>query len=186
MKIQKDKLSFQKVDDHVHLIYHDMNVIRFWTPPLLVPYGVDENFGKYYIRCQTNESLPQHINLKKIIEKMESILKKKLKIEDSELKPIYRRKIGNDDLIDIRLKQIKSRLHVDCEYENKRDSYLKTVLQIDPGSYVRIYLEIHGYWDHRNMDSEEKKENSVGLIVNACKIKVLNQTRNNEQDFIVV
>ncbi len=184
MKIESNKIGFKKMDENIQLIFNDMEVIKFWSPELRVPFGVDENFGKHYIRLELEKENKQHQNLKKIIDKVESILKKKKDLEDFEMKSIFRRKMGENDLMDLRLKQIKSKVITEVEYENKRDNYLKTVYDIEKESIVKIYLEVHGFWDYRI--EGERKEHKVGLILNALKIKVLDKkySRNNQEDFL--
>jgi hypothetical protein len=189
MKIESQKIQFQKIDDHVSLIYHNGKPIQFWTPELRVPFGIDENFGKYYIRLEIHQETKQHEMLKKILEKVESVVIKRLQLEEQELKTIFRRKIGDHDLLDVRLKEIKGHNQTTCEYENARDNYLKTVFDIEKESYVKVFLEIHGIWDYRegNENTKKEKDNRVGLIVNALKIKVMEKKdlRNNLPEFII-
>lgn len=195
MKIESDKINFHKIDNHISMIYHETDIIKFWTGPIKAPFGVDENFGKHYIRLELDESIKKHGFFKKIISKMESIVSKKLDLKEGELKPIARRKIGEHDLLDIRLKEVKSKMQTECVYENIRDSYLKTIYEIEPNSMVDVYVEIHGIWDYRQKENsstlgmigkrklpneevmkfkEDQEVKKVGLIVNALKIKVLN------------
>lgn len=193
MKIESDKINFHKIDDHISMIYHETDIIKFWTGPIKAPFGVDENFGKHYIRLELDENIKKHEIFKKIISKMESIVSKKLDLKDGELKVIARRKIGEHDLLDIRLKEVKSKMQTECVYENMRDSYLKTIYEIEPNSMIDVYVEIHGIWDYREKSNtstlgmigkrklpnqevnikEDQEVKKVGLIVNALKIKVL-------------
>lgn len=205
MKIESDKINFRKIDDHISMIYHETDIIKFWTGPIKAPFGIDENFGKHYIRLELDETIKKHAIFKKIITKMESIVSKKLGLEKGILKPIARRKIGEHDLLDIRLKEVKSKLQTECIYENVRDSYLKTIYEIEPGSMVDVFIEIHGFWDYREKESslgmigkrklphdsienqdmiQDKEIKKVGLIVNALKIKVLN-VRNNQTEYFI-
>ncbi len=178
MKIESSKINFKKMDENVYRIYHDTDVIQFWSPVLKAPFGVDENFGKYYIQLDLHEeNNTQQKHLKKIIEKVESVIKKRLNLEDHEMKNIFRRQIGNRDLMEVRIKMMKNSVLTDIEYENKRDSYLKTLFDIEENSYVKVNLEVHGFWDHRDINSEEKKTNKVGLILNATKIKVMDKAK---------
>lgn len=181
MKIDKNKINFRKIDEHVSMIYHETDIIKFWTPELTAPFGIDENFGKHYIRVEIDENNTKENQLKKIIEKMEDILMKKLNIEENELKKIIRRKVGDKEIMDIRLKTIRNKMITECEYENERDNYLKTVYELDKGARVKIYLEIHGFWDHRD-ENGEKLDHKVGIILNALKIKVM---RNNSPEFYI-
>lgn len=201
MKIHSDKIQFKPIDDHISLIFHETDMIKFWTPEIKAPFGVDENFGKHYLRLELDPNNTQHQNLKKIIEKVESILLKKLSMDPSDFKSVIRKKIQskdtttneyNPDIIDVRLKFIRNALVSTCEYENQRDHYLKTIYEIDKDSYVKVYLEIHGFWDYRSdfttLHEENKKDRRVGLIVNALKVKVLDKkdsTRNNTQEFYI-
>lgn len=202
MKIESEKINFRKIDDHISMIYHETDIIKFWTGPMKAPFGVDENFGKHYIRLELDENIKKHAIFKKIITKMELIISKKLDLKEGDLKPIARRKIGEHDLLDIRLKEMKSKMMTECTYENTRDNYLKTIYEIEPNSMVDVYIEIHGIWDYRKKESslgmigkrrllsEDKNEEGendhkkVGLIVNALKIKVL-ETRNNQIEYFI-
>ncbi len=177
MKIESDKINFKKIDDHISLIFHETEIIKFWTPELFVPFGVDDNFGKHTIQLVVDKDTPQHINLKKIIEKVEKVLIKRLKLKEGELKSIFRRRMGDFDMLDVRLKQIKSKIITEYEYENKKDNYLKTIYDMDKESRVKVFIEIHGFWDYRdnNKELEEKQENKVGLIVNILKMKILDK-----------
>ncbi len=182
MKIESDKINFKKIDDHISLIFHETDIIKFWTPDLYVPFGIDENFGKHTVQLVVDKDSPQHINLKKIIEKVEKVLIKRLKLKQGELKSIFRRKMGDFDMLDIRLKQIKGKLILDYEYENKKDNYLKTIYDMEKESRVKVFLEIHGFWDYRqnniNEDNNQEvnsNENKVGLIVNILKMKILDK-----------
>ncbi len=177
MKIESDKINFKKLDDHISLIFHETDIIKFWTPDLFVPFGIDDNFGKHTIQLVVDKDTPQHINLKKIIEKVEKVLIKRLKLKEGELKSVFRRKMGDNDMLDVRLKQIKSKMITEYEYENKKDNYLKTIYDMDKESRVKVFIEIHGYWDYRNNseEMEEKQENKVGLIVNILKMKILDK-----------
>ncbi len=181
MKIESDKINFKKIDEHVSLIFHETEIIKFWTPDLYVPFGIDENFGKYTIQLVVDKDTPQHINLKKIIEKVEKTLIKKLKLKKGELKSIFRRKMGDFDMLDIRLKQIKGKMITEYEFENKKDNYLKTIYEMEKESRVKVLLEVHGFWDYRKKNeelienSELIEENKIGLIVNILKMKILDK-----------
>ncbi len=177
MKIESDKINFKKLDDHISLIFHETEIIKFWTPELFVPFGVDDNFGKHTIQLVIDKDTPQHINLKKIIEKVEKVLIKRLKLKEGELKSVFRRKMGDFDMLDVRLKQIKGKMITEYEYENKKDNYLKTIYDMDKESRVKVFIEVHGYWDYRDYkeESEDIQENKVGLIVNILKMKILDK-----------
>jgi hypothetical protein len=45
-----NEINFKKVDEHISMIFHETDMIKFWTPELYVPFGVDDNFGKYTIQ----------------------------------------------------------------------------------------------------------------------------------------
>ncbi len=187
MKIESNKINFRSLDAHNVEIYHDTDRIRFWTGPMKVPFGIDENFGKHYIRVELDEDSKQDTIFKKIIEKIEGIMIKRLNIGEGQLKKIIRRKVGNKDIADIRVKQIKNNVLTECEYENPRDNYLKTLFDIEKGDIVRIYVEIFGYWDYREggtalEESTSNPSSSIGLLVNALKVKVL---RNNQIEYFV-
>jgi hypothetical protein len=138
MKIESNKINFRSLDAHNVEIYHDTDRIRFWTGPMKVPFGIDENFGKHYIRVELDEDSKQDAIFKKIIEKIEGIMIKRLNIGEGQLKKIIRRKVGNKDIADIRVKQIKNNVLTECEYENPRDNYLKTLFDIEKGDIVKI------------------------------------------------
>ncbi len=175
MKIESEKINFKKQDEYITQIFHETEQIKFWTPDLYVPFGVDERFGKYVIQLVLDKDSTQHKNLKKIIEKVEKVLIKRLDIKEEEFKSIFRRKMGDNDMLDLRLKQIKTKVITECEYENKKDNYLKTIYEIQKESRVKALIEIWGFWDYREKGKLEEEEGNkrIGLIVNILKIKVL-------------
>lgn len=189
MKIESSKINLKRHDANISQIFHETDQIKFWTPDLYVPFGVDERFGKYLMQLVVDKNTPQHINLKKIIEKVEKYIIKKLDVKECEFKSIFRRKMGDNDMLDSRLKQIKGRITTECEYENKRDSYLKTVYEIERDSRVKVLIEIWGYWDYRDSGIESEAETEeesevgnegvkrVGLILNILKVKVLDKNK---------
>ena len=55
MKIDINKLDFKKVSDNIYQINHDKDVIKFWSPKICVPFGIDKDYDKYYIRLELDE-----------------------------------------------------------------------------------------------------------------------------------
>ncbi len=84
MKIESNKINFRQLDSHNVEIYHDTDRIRFWTGPMKVPFGIDENFGKHYIRVELDEDSKHDMIFKKIIEKIEGIMIKRLNIQEGQ------------------------------------------------------------------------------------------------------
>ncbi len=171
MKIESEKIQFKNINENISQIFHDGKILQFWSPVLKAPYGIDEKFGKFLLQLELHENSTQHKHLKKIIENIENIIIKRLNLEDNEIKHIIRRQIGTNDLMETKMKQMKDRIITEVEFENKKDSYLKTIYDLDKNSYVKVYLEIGGIWDYR--EEGKREDHKVGLLLNVLKIKVL-------------
>ena len=197
MKIDINKIDFKKVSDNIYQINHDKDVIKFWSPKICVPFGIDKDYDKYYIRLEldgiirsfskSNESSSEqsllgptenetknnesHIYFKKVISHIEKLIKKKLDVQDNEFKSVIRNRGPNKtELIECRIKNFKKNFQTTVEYEDKENNYLKTIFDIEKQCYVKVLCEIYGLWDYR---TETKENNKIGLILYATKIIVL-------------
>ena len=182
MKIDINKLDFKKVSDNIYQINHDKDVLKFWTPKICVPFGIDKDYDKYYIRLELdedegnpietkNKNNASHTYFKKVISHIEKLIKKKLDIQDNEFKSIIRNRGPNKtELIECRIKNFKKNFQTTVEYEDKENNYLKTIFDIEKQCYVKVLCEIYGLWDYR---TESKENNKIGLILYATKIIVL-------------
>lgn len=169
MKIDINKLEFKKINENISLIYHDNKTLRFWTPLILVPFGIDNEYNKYLLKLEIDDKIDEHVHLKKIILHIENLIKKKLDISDLEFKSVIKYRENNNDLIEPRLKSIKNNITTIIDFEDKENNYLKTIFDIKKQNYYKVQLEINGFWDYRN---EKKERNKSGLIVYVTKIIV--------------
>lgn len=169
MKIDINKLEFKKINENISLIYHDNKTLRFWTPLILVPFGIDNEYNKYLLKLEIDDKIDEHVHLKKIILHIENLIKKKLDISDLEFKSVIKYRENNSDLIEPRLKSIKNNITTIIDFEDKENNYLKTIFDIKKQNYYKVQLEINGFWDYRN---EKKERNKSGLIVYVTKIIV--------------
>lgn len=169
MKIDINKLEFKSVSDNISLIYYDNKTLRFWTPLILAPFGIDNEYNKYLLKLEINEKIEEHLHLKKLLLHIENLVKKKLNMDDIEFKSIIKTRINNCDLVETRLKNIKNNITTIIEYEDKDNNYLKTVFDLKKQSQIKVQVEINGLWDYRN---EKKDKNKCGLIIYITKIIV--------------
>jgi hypothetical protein len=127
MKLDINKFDFKSATDNISLIYHDNKTLRFWTPSILVPFGIDNEYNKYLLKLEINEKNEEHVHLKKIILHIENLIKKKLNIEEQEFKSVIKKRPNKEDLIECRLKNIKNNITTIIDFEDKENNYLKTV-----------------------------------------------------------
>jgi hypothetical protein len=171
MKIDSNKIDFKKNTENIYQILHDNTLLKFWSPPILLPFGLDNEYDKYLIRLELDENNLQHNHLKKILLHIEKISKEKLSIEDdNQFKSLIKKREKKSDMIECKIKTIKNNINTIVEYEDKDNNYLKTIFDIPKQSYVKVLFEIYGLWDYR---TEKKEKNKIGLILYANKIIVL-------------
>ena len=178
MKLDINKIELTKSTDNISQILHNNEVLRFWSPKIKVPFGIDNEYGKYIMRLELNERdknivESEHIYFKKVILHIENLLKKKLNIDDIEFKSVLRKRKDLNELLEFRIKNFKNNILTTIEYEDKDNNYLKGVLDIEKQCYVKVQIEIYALWDYRERESEKKEQNKVGLICYINKIIVL-------------
>lgn len=174
MKIDINKIEFKKNNQNISQILHDNNVLKFWSPPILLPFGLDNEYDKYLIRLELHENdSNNHDHFRKILLHIEKIVKEKLNIDDNEFKSIIKKRNKKDDLIECKIKTMKNNIITTIDYEDKDNNYLKTIFDLPKQCYVKVLFEIYGVWDYRN---DKKEKNKIGLIVYANKIIVLKGT----------
>lgn len=175
MKLDINKIEFKKNNENIYQLLHDNNILKFWSPPILLPFGLDNEYDKYLIRLELDEkdinnNNFNHTHLKKIVLHIEKIVKEKLNIDDNEFKSIIKKRERKDDLIECKIKTMKNNIVTTIEYQDTDNNYLKTIFDLPKQSYVKVLFEIYGLWDYRN---DKKEKNKVGLILYANKIIVL-------------
>lgn len=175
MKLDINKLNLKNISDNVYQIYHDQSILKFWTPNILVPFGIDTEYGKKIVRLEldttdNNKHLNKHIHLRKVILYIEKLIKDKLNIVDEEFKSIIKKRLNKNDVIECRLKMFKDRIITNIEYEDKDNHYLKTIYDLEKMSTIKAEIEIYGCWDYRVPNKIEK--NKAGLTVFINKIIV--------------
>ena len=170
MKLDINKLEIRKTNDNIFQIFHDNNILKFWGPKILTPFGIDNEYNKYLLRLELErKNNIEHDHLKKILLHIENLIKKKLDVEDIEFKSIIRVRGERNDLVETRIKCMKNTIITTIEYEDKDNNYLKTIFDMPKNSYIKTQFEIFGLWDYR---TEKKEKNKIGLIVYVSKIIV--------------
>ena len=169
MKLDINKIDLKRNTDNIYQILHNDIVLKFWTPKILVPYGLDNEYNKYLIKLEIEKDNLEQSHLNKIILNIEKIIKKKMNIEDIEFKSIIKNR-ENCDLIECRVKNIKNNITTIIEYEDKDNNYLKTIFDLPKHCYVKAQIEVYGLWDYR---TDKKDKNKTGLICYINKIIVL-------------
>jgi hypothetical protein len=173
MKLNSEKFNFKEINENINLIYYDENVLKFWTPKILIPFGLENEYNKYIVKLELDKDEydnKEHQVLKKLILHIENIIKKKKDIEDIEFKSIIKNRVNKSDLIECRLKNLKGNIGTICEYKDKENNYLKTIFDMPKNSYVKAQIEINGLWDYR---TDKKEKNKTGLIVYVNKLIIL-------------
>ena len=175
MKLDINKLDFIKNNDNIYQLFHDGKPLKFWTPVIEAPFGVDHEYNKYLIKLEINENesnkyFSEHIYFKKILLHIEKLVKKKMGIDDIEFKSILKTRANKGELVECRIKTLKKNIMTEIEYTDKETNYLKTIFDMPKNSWVTAQIEIYGVWDYRIKDVKDK--NKVGLILYINKIKL--------------
>lgn len=170
MKLNFDKIELKNVSPNIFQIKHNNSDLKFWTPPILAPFGIDNEYNKYLLKMEIDEE--KHFHLKKIINHIEKIIKKKLEMEEdsNEFKSVLKKRFNKSDLLECRIKTMKSSILTNIEYEDKENNYLKTIFDLPKQNYIKAQIEIYGFFDYRN---EKKEKNKIGLIIYVNKIIIL-------------
>jgi hypothetical protein len=171
MKLDINKLEINKIAENIYNIQHDNTILKFWSPKILVPFGIYEEYNKNLLGMEFDDKNHiDHDHFRKVIKHIENLIKKKLNIEDIEFKSIIKNRAPKNDLLECRIKSIKNNVITLIEFEDKETNYLKTLYDLPKQSYIKAQIEINGLWDYR---TENKEKNKVGLIVYVTKIIVL-------------
>jgi hypothetical protein len=170
MKLDIDKIELKNINQNIYKISYDNNNLKFWTPKILIPFGLENEYDKYIIKLELTDN-PEHEHLKKLILHIEKLIKKKMNIdEEHQFKSIIKKRDNKSDMIECRIRNIKNNIITSIEYEDQDNNYLKTIYDLPKFSNIKVQFEINGLWDYR---SEKNEKNKVGLIVYANKIIVL-------------
>ena len=172
MKLDKDKFTLKEVNENMYNILYDNSTLKFMGPKILLPFGLENEYGKYLIKLELDKENDEHIFLKKIILHLEKIIKEKLEIKNDDIfKSILQKRKNNNEFLECRIKNIKNNMVTTIEYEDKDNNYLKTIYDLPKQSYVKLQFEINSLWDYRDKNKIER--NKVGLIIYATKIIVM-------------
>ena len=170
MKLDIDKIEIKNITDNIYSIYHDTNILKFWSNKLCIPFGLEKDYNKTIIKLELEENNENHQHLKKVIQRIETLIRKKINANENDFKSVIKKRPNKCDVLELRIKMIKNKIITDIEYEDKDNHYLKTIYDLPKQSYIKTQIEINGLWDYR---TEEKNKNMSGLIVYATKIIVL-------------
>jgi len=170
MKLDINKIDLKCINENIYQILHDGVILKFWSPKILIPFGLENEYNKNIIKLELNNSNDEHSYFKKIIQHLENLIKKKLNLEDNhEFKSIIQTRKNNNQFIECKIKSMKNNLITTIEYEDTDNNYLKTLYDLPKQSYVKAQIEINGLWDYR---TDKKEKNKIGLTVYITKIYV--------------
>ena len=168
MKFSKEKLAYisEKSED-LYRVLHDGEVFTFETPIMGIPFGVDQEYGKTKCRLEfpvEAAMTTQHQHLRKILEKIEKYVCERFDVKEGELKSIFRKREGGlPDLIECRIKETKSGTPLTkVVFENKSDSYLKTIYTVPEKSHGIAKIEWFGVYDYRDQGEEDSDSKGDG------------------------
>ena len=170
MKLDSKKMELKKINDNIYKLTYNNVPLNFWTPKILLPFGLDNEYNKYLIRLELDEEKIEQEHFKKILLQIEKNIKDKLELDSNEFKSVIKHRELKKDLVEIKIKTFKNNIVTKIEYEDKENNYLKTIYDLPKQSYVKVLLEIDGIWDYR---TDKKENNKVGLTVFVNKIIVL-------------
>jgi len=170
MKLDIEKIYMKSMSPTFYNILHDEEFLRFWTCKLCIPFGLENEYGKIIIKLELDEKNSEHVYLKKVVEHIEKLIRKKMDIDEAEFKSVIKKRPNKNDLLEIRLKTIKENIITKVEYEDKETHYLKTIYDLPKQSFAKVQLEINGLWDRR---TDKKEENKCGLVIYATKMNIL-------------
>ena len=162
MKLDIENFEFKNITKNIYKINYNNNIFKFWTPKILIPFGLENEYNKYLIKIELDKNNKDHNHLKKVILNIENIIKKKLNVNDNEFKSIISTRKNENFYIDCKIKTIKNNIITSINFEDKENNYLKTIFEIPKYSNAKVQLEINGIWDYRN---ELKEDNKIGLII---------------------
>ena len=74
MKIDINKIELKQINDNIYQILHDNTVLKFWSPKILVPFGIYNEYNKYLIKLETDNNDLQHDHFKKIMLHIEKLI----------------------------------------------------------------------------------------------------------------
>jgi hypothetical protein len=171
MKLDTNKIELRKINDNIYQLFYEDNIFKFWSPKILTPFGIDTEYNKYLLKVEFTDENNEHIHLKKIIGKIENLIKKKLQLDENEFKSVIKVRNNKNSLLEMRIKNLKNHISTEIEYEDKQNNYLKTIFDLPKQSHVKTQLEVFGIWDYREKE-KVKEDHKVGLILYVDKIIV--------------
>lgn len=197
MKFSKDKLAYiSEKSENLYRVLHAGEVFTFETPIMGIPFGVDQEFGKTKCRLEfpVGEGVgaatvtTQHQHLRKILEKIEKYVCERFDVKEGEIKSVFRKREGGlPDLIECRIKETKNGTPLTkVVFENKSDSYLKTIYTVPEKSHGIAKIEWFGVYDYRDQVEEDREMidssagvddhngnyHKIGIVINILHLRV--------------
>ena len=179
MKFDSSKVELKPLNENIYAFTHDNQVLRFWTPNILAPFGIVKEYDKYVLKMELDDASEGHLHLKKLLLHIEKEIKRKfdemadaVKTENdvdvdadvvngpTTFKSMIRKREGKKDLLEGRIKK------TEIEFKQKEGNYLKTVFDLPKQTYIQAQIEVVGGWDYR------KENKKYGSILNIRKIVV--------------
>jgi uncharacterized Zn-finger protein len=176
MQLDKSNVELTEVAENIYKIKCSGKEIKFWTPKVYIPFGIETEYGKKILKLgfinKNNETNKEQIYFENIIKKIETIIKEKFDLDDEEFKSVIKHRENFGNLIETRIKFGRNCTLTTIEFQDKDANYLKTIYDMGKGVYVKVLLEINGVWNYKKEGLEKKEPNKAGLIVYINKIYV--------------
>ena len=171
MQLDKTTIELNKIADNIFKLTCGGKDIKFWTPKLLIPFGIETEYNKKVLKLELlDNNDTEQTYFKNIIKKIENIIKEKLELNDNEFKTVIRTREKYNDIIETKIKMGRKCVLTTVDFEDKDNNYLKTIYEIGKNIHVKVLIEVNGIWDYRT--EGQKDNNKVGLIVYVNKIHV--------------
>lgn len=183
MKLDKQLFTFVEDENNPYYkrILYNGKLLRFITPSIYCPFGIEEQYNKYIIKLQLTSSDTSVMHIKKMIEKIEKYIKELLDIDDNVFKSVILVRNNTKTLPIITTQpqfyteylvlRIKSHMEGNISrilttYESK-NAY-DTIYDLGNRKNIKCQIELSGVWDYRNDTTHTGAK--VGLIFNVIKI----------------
>jgi hypothetical protein len=137
------------------LVFTDRNVIKYETyeqgnvnliadlPKLKIPFGIENNYNKYELKFEIDDTCKF---IKPLIRKIEEHLSEKLEMDIGEcLRSNIREKGTYKDLLTVKVPNYRNKFLTKIESKND-NIYLPTILDIPKNCYASSRIHIKKYW----------------------------------------
>jgi hypothetical protein len=147
-----------------NILYEDKRGLNIITPKMRVPFGLDEEYGKYLLKLEFSDlyNNDEITNFYEFIKKLEEFFKNHYN-NSGIYKSLIRLNRSYDPVFCAKVMERYNRL--ECSVVNKKDKSLTTIYDIQKNSNVTALLSFDRVWE---MSKQNKLRN--GYIVYVRKI----------------